>query len=240
MLKEALQYLISMGELEDREYDGVDFTSGLVKHVEVPVLPVIHTRTLMGIVDYYKMLQKKSIEDAKNLIVHVESPRGVSLLIWHGDNQNRKRQYHVKAETKMNGFNFGDFMGQEEFIIGLNANFVQNESLAELIKSASLIKSVVEAEEHDDGISQTAIMKKGAALNKSEKIKTIVVLQPISTFNEVEQPECEFVFRLRGVDDEPATMALFNVENMAVDRLGMDNVAKWLRAELGKEIPIIS
>lgn len=239
--QEAIQYLTTLGRAEKYVYDGVGFTDRTLIPVNMPVLPYLKTRTLMGLVDYRNMLKVKSPEEAEKLIVHVESPRNVSLLIWQGDDQNRKRQYHVKAETSMNNFVFGTFMGQEEFIIGLNANFVQNENLAKLISDTSLIKSVAEAEEHDDGRSQTAIMKKGAALSKAEKVKTIVVLRPITAFNEVEQPECEFVFRLRGAnEDEPATMALFNVENTTVDRLGMENVANWLRNKLGKDIPIIS
>lgn len=242
MIKDFFQWFMSLGAVQKFEYDKLHFTDIELNHVTVPMLPCLETTTLQGLVDYHEMLHGKCPEEAKELMVHVLTPRLVKLLTWRGHDQNRKRQTHVQASTYKNDFPFDDFMSQESFLIRLNANFVKNDELVKLIKQSSLIKSTVEASEEDDGVSQNVIAKKGVSLSSAEKVKTIVKLQPVTTFNEVEQPESEFVYRVRsasGVEDRPAQFALFAVADTTVDRLGIENVANWLRTALGPKVPII-
>lgn len=61
---------------------------------------------------------------------------------------------------------------------------------------------------NDNGISQTVEARQGVALKTTVQIKPRVPLRPFRTFQEVEQPESEFLIRL----DEEGNIGLFEAD----------------------------
>lgn len=48
----------------------------------------------------------------------------------------------------------------------------------------------------DNGVTQTVQVRKGVSFVENQRVRPIVTLAPYRTFQEVEQPESEFVFRV--------------------------------------------
>lgn len=82
-------------------------------------------------------------------------------------------------------------------IIALKSVFNPSDGVEYII---DLLKKVTEESNvstDDNGISQSVEAKKGIALKENIEIKQRVILAPFRTFLEVNQPESEFILRLK-------------------------------------------
>ena len=100
--------------------------------------------------------------------------------------------------------------------------------MLQLIKKVSKAESV---ELEDDGITQKVKAKNGVSLNWGVTTKPIVTLTPYRTFIEVEQPESEFLFRVRD-----NSFALFEADGGAWKIKAKQNIRKFFNEKLKKEI----
>ena len=108
------------------------------------------------------------------------------------------------------------------------------------LKFLSSIKVDASTIIEDDGISQKVTARKGTSSLMSEiPIKPFVRLQPFRTFNEITQPECEFVFRL-GIDsDKMPLVSLYECDGGAWKQKAIADIKDWFKAQ-SVDIPIIA
>jgi len=107
----------------------------------------------------------------------------------------RQDLYTAKAED-IPGWRDAYFT-YEEAVIALRSRFIPNEGTAYLLELLSRVSKQAEINTHDNGITQTTVAKKGIALLGTEIIRPIVPLRPYRTFQEVEQPESDFLVRIQ-------------------------------------------
>lgn len=113
---------------------------------------------------------------------------------------------------------------------------IQNEGSEAVLRFAGTIESGTLAAYSDDGISQSATVKKGIAGKESALVPNPVKLRPYRTFIEVQQPESEFIFRMSDCNEEIGC-AIFEADGGAWKREAMKNIKEYLEFELADLAP---
>lgn len=103
--------------------------------------------------------------------------------------------YQAK-ECEMPGIPRG-YMAYDEARIALNSCLVETPDQEYVLKLLSNIVQGDQAEIKDNGVSQMVKVQTGVQLMGMETIRPIVTLKPYRTFPEIEQPESEFLLRIR-------------------------------------------
>lgn len=237
IIKEALQYIVESQQEKIIESGGHRYTdAGLARMDNELRASALETTTLSGLVEYVK----SGVDSMKDkMIVHVVSPTEVQLIsMLDGD---RKRECLVKVNADIPAFTYGKFMDTEIFVIGIRSKFIQNEGAESILRFAGTVENGTVAKYSDDGISQSATVKKGITGKATELVPNPVKLRPYRTFTEVQQPESEFVFRMKDYDDSVAC-AIFEADGGAWKRKAMKNIKEHLEVELAglKQFTIIS
>ena len=167
-----------------------------VEAAPYPVPGAVDVTTLGGLVDLINA--NLELKDYSNeYVIHVEDECHVSLKAKKSDEYGR-RQILVKASpVSFQKFRFGQWIGQEEFIIGVASLFAETVDKDYVLKMASTITNESLMVSEDDGFSQKATAKTGMRLKESVTIKPRVDLAPYRTFPEVAQPMSAFVLRAK-------------------------------------------
>lgn len=232
MIKEALQYIVGLGEANVKEYAAPDgyraFYSDKPLHkldMRWPVAETLYLHTLTGLVDYIK---SKTDDMAHKMILEVQSPTIVNL--YSCLDSTRNREYMVRVEAMVPGFNFNSYYMQENFCIGLQSKFIKNEDRELLLKFAGTVESGTVAQYGDDGVTQKATIKTGLTSKGEALVPNPVTLKPYRTFLEVEQPESAFIFRMKDLNG--VECALFEADGGAWKMEAMKNIKAYLEKEL--------
>jgi hypothetical protein len=94
---------------------------------------------------------------------------------------------------------------------------------------------------HDDGVSQTVSVKSGVHLKGDVNVKSRVNLKPFRTFNEIDQPESLFLFRVHqkseGFMPEPG---LFAADGNAWRLKAMKDIKTYLFEHLTRSVSILA
>ncbi len=189
--------------------------------------PVI-VRTLSGLA---QIINGERENYSTPLFVIVNDHLNVSAVTTLLDDLDRDTPYEARADLP--AIHFGTYMPVEDFIIMLHSKFVQGgdvEYLTGLLVSVSSTEGVTLK---DDGVTQCVQAQKGVALKERVETKPIVCLRPFRTFVEVEQPESEFLFRIRetrGVIEA----ALFEADGGAWKNVAMNHIMAYLERALEK------
>ena len=228
-LREAMEYVTDLDKANVLEIGGREYTDRPIYPVKKELLAAaLHMSTLSGLVDYIKA----NIDVmADKMIVHVVSPTEVRLL--SSLNADRERECLVDVEAELPTFQFGKYLGAEDFLINIRSKFIQNDGAVALLRFAGTTEAGTVAAYADDGISQSATVKRGIAGKETELVPNPVKLRPYRTFTEVQQPESEFIFRMKNFDNE-AGCALFEADGGAWKREAMQNIKKPLEFELSE------
>lgn len=186
---------------------------GLVPVIFEPRAKTLCVDTLSGLIAFIK----NNIDELKfpDLYIHVEGPKKVSLIsALLGKNRQRETFLSAELDSNMQEFPFGKYMAQEEFIIRLRALFVSSPDVERLISYTSRLSAGTTITQEDDGITQTATVKKGAsgAITKEETAPVIVGLKPYRSFREIDQVQSQFLFRIKAGGDGKPECALFEAD----------------------------
>lgn len=234
---EAIDRLASLGvrpderivELDDGRLFGVDQegnVSEIFPHVTVARETLV-INTLSGFVTYVK----SNLDREENqLIVHIKNETQVYLkgLIEVDGN----RETLAAANAIVPAFDFGYFHDMESFNIALQSKFVPNEHQALLLKVVGNVFEDNVRQTGDDGVSQAVTINKGVASKVDVKVPNPVELAPYRTFLEVEQPESQFIFRMK---DGPKG-AIFEADGGAWRNQAIVNIREYLKEALSEEI----
>lgn len=215
--------------LSDRELNEYDVRDALPEPVHVSTLSA-----LVALVS--AKLNDLNVSDA---IVQVVNYDEVKLRARLADEYGRRDLHVVVDLPKAQGFQFGAFMDQESFLIGVMANFTADGDREYLLRIASNLTNERVIEGVDNGVTQTVGLKQGAALKTQETVRQRVSLAPFRTFREVQQPSSEFVFRVRQEKDEIPKLALFEADGGKWKIDAAIAVRDWFGGKVG-DIPVVA
>lgn len=235
MIKEALQYIIGLQQPRIEEINSQKYYF----HNGIPMLvdgcrdcETLEISTLTSLVDYIKnrLPDDFSIPGGMpKMIVHVESETEVRLVTVFNDDMKRWELAKVKARLPRIALN--EFVGQEQFIIQMQSMFTDTADKAIVMQVAGNVEDKTVANYGDDGVSQKATIKTGLANVEDVIVPNPVKLRPFRTFHEVEQPEIDFVFRMRN-GANGVSCALFEADGGAWKFRAVHSIAEYLKGEL--------
>lgn len=228
MIKEALQYIVGLSEPNVKEIYGETYSDKPLHRIcHNPKATPIGLSTLRSLVDYIKS-KSDTMED--KMIVHVVSPTEVQL--YSNLDLDRVREYMVEVNAELPQFPFNKFVGHENFLIGVQSKFIPNNDADLLLKFAGTVEGGTIADYGDDGVSQKATVKTGLASKSDAVIPSPVTLKPYRTFTEVEQPESQFIFRMKEDKYDGVQCALFEADGGAWRLDAMEKIKEYLEREL--------
>ena len=143
---------------------------------------------------------------------------------------NRKYLYTAKA-TDVPGWNEKVTLSFEEALIALRTRFQAATDTDYALRLLSNITTGGKVTYNDNGVATSIITKRGIDLQNNEAIKPIIKLRPYRTFQEVEQPESQFLIRIneRGITFMEADGGMWKLE-------ARKTIKKYLEEALSEEI----
>lgn len=224
MIKEALQYIVGLGNVKVKYENGQAFSTQKLYAIEEPVAANLNVRSLSGLVEYVK----SQFDGDSSLMVHVESPTHVS--VFTQLNSDRNREYLIKADAMVPHFRFEEWYDTETFIIKLQSAFVKNGDRDVILRVVGNVKEEDVKTYGDDGVSQSVTAKVGVATVGQVEVPNPVELMPYRTFVEIEQPSSPFVFRMKN----GPRCALFEADGGAWKLTAMQLIKIYLESELAE------
>lgn len=222
--KSFIEKIENMAETKVIEIGGRSFSSKPMYSVDAPVCETLEVSSLDSLVSLI-CAESNSYEKA---YVIVRSPIYVEVKTGFFGNKQRDTLYSATAEVPY--IQFGTFIPIEEMIINLKSKFEETADREYLIGLLGNISDEQSIRTTDDGITQQATVKSGIQLQQKENVRAIVRLKPYRTFTDVEQPDSDFLIRLRN-----GQAALFEADGGAWKKQARENVAGYLSEKL-KEV----
>jgi hypothetical protein len=230
------RYIVEVG---DRTYSAANLHP--VVYIPRPQTLTVHNiRGFCGFINN----DIDGIIKAQKMLIVVDSPEQVRLISEnYGDDLKRNVPVEAKIAERLEIFPFGKFMSQEAFAIAFRSLFVQKEGddFEYVLSYASRLTGGTQIEGSDDGITQEVQLKRGVsgALKEKAALKPIVKLSPYRTFREVEQPQSEFLFRVRLNDNDVPTVALFEADGGNWVNQATENIVQYIQSIVA-DIPVIA
>lgn len=222
--RDGLQYLMQLKDIEVVHHDELQYSSRPLHLIPEATPEPFETKSLAGLVELIK--QEITHERLNGLIVHVSEPTQIEVHSMLRSDLGRFHVYSAVAELpRLISEQYADL---ETAIIRLKSTFVQTETRDELIKLLGNIKEENVRTSSDDGVSQTVAAKTGIATISNVTLPPIIKLIPYRTFIEVEQPESEFLLRLRNGPE----VALFGADGGAWKIQARRNIKDYFINEL--------
>lgn len=199
-----------------KNVDGINYSPRTLVPIRDGALVVpLQITTLTGLCDYLKGAED-GFEKSKIMIV-IKNERNVYVVSSLNRPTKTRDEY---VNTTMPGdydkFPFNQFLDHEDFIIKLKSLFVETDDQQTILKYVSSLTVKGSVETLDDGISQSATVKRGisGAILENRTAPSIVKLAPYRTFREIVQPVSQFLFRMRTPRGENSTpeCALFEAD----------------------------
>jgi hypothetical protein len=226
MIKEAIQYIVGLGNTRLETIGNRTFSTQPIHVVKQPLPATLEVNSLSGLVGYLK----SKFDSVEKFLVHVESPTLVSVSSVLNEDSNRKEM--ISAKALLPSFSFDRFQDTEEFNIKLQSCFVKNEDRDIMLQVVGNIREEKVNTIGDDGVSQSVTAKVGVATVAQVQVPNPVLLAPYRTFVEVTQPESNFVFRMQN----GPKCALFEADGGAWKLEAMKRIKAYLDETMEAEI----
>jgi hypothetical protein len=216
-------------EVEGRKYTSKEVYPCFEKGPEP-----LEVKTLTGLVDYVKAADMDGME-TNELFAYVVSPSEVRLITSLRGGGFNHRHCYVVAKLDQLYFPFNTYISGEQFNVSLQACFTdlstQYTDREQVIRYASNVVAMNEAQINDDGITQAVTVRRGIVGKDVDALPNPVLLAPYRTFTEVPQPPSQFVFRCKQ-DDGGMKFMLAEADGGAWKGEAMQEIKKYLNAEL--------
>lgn len=219
MIKAAIEKILSLAEPHTIYAGDYEYTDKPLTLIEPPHISKLTFRTLKGFADVIR----NEKDNLSKLTVAVGENYAYAFTDFAEADKKRDFPYRAEADTPQ--IEFGRYMPYENMMIALKSKFVPTDELNELVKLLGTITEENRTAISDDGFTQSVNVKQGIALIGSKAVNPIVKLKPFRTFVEVEQPESEFLIRLR----QGGEAALFEADGGAWKLEARHNIAECLR-----------
>jgi hypothetical protein len=230
MIRDAINKILELSVPAMQEIDGRTYSDRNIFEVVPPRPDLLMFNGLSGIASALSEL-----ETFDNVFLHVEDELNVSIKLSNPDVHGRVIETaRATAKQHVADFKFDRYYDTEDFIIEMQACFVQNDVTDRIIKMASGVTGTSEVNLSDDGVSQSVTT--GKTIKSTVKIENPLFLQPYRTFVEVPQPESPYILRVR---TEGTRMALYQAGAGLWKKQAMDNIAAYF-AEKFPELKILA
>lgn len=210
MLKELIAHIQKTTQPLVKEIGGSTFVISGDGGCE-EVFPAVHhpdTLTLNSLEALVQMVKTEASEREYPLYVTVPNHLTVRCFGQPKSDARAFRQVYYEAKaTDVPGFQDG-FREYEKAIIELRSRFEPGEGVDYLLDLISRISKENGVSTTDNGVSQTVEARQGVALKAKVQVRPRVPLRPFRTFQEIIQPESEFLLRL----DEEGNIGLFEAD----------------------------
>lgn len=226
MIKEAINRILELAQIEQKEINGYIYTSKPMHMVKVPTPDPIKATTLTALVDYIKSSNTDVQIDGRALLIHVVSPWEIQLIT--SLRYDAEREHFFTCSAMIPNIPFGRFIQAEEFNIMMQSSFVDNDDKAVILQVIGNIQEENVATIGDDGVTQSVVAKTGVSTKSNVIVPNPVTLAPYRTFPEIKQPYSKFIFRMR----QGAQAALFEADGGAWKNEAMQKIKEWLECEL--------
>lgn len=230
MIREALEYIVGLREPVIKEIEGRKFSDKALNVIQEPIAVEIEVSTLSGLIKYVK-----SGFDTKNtdLIIQVVSPTEVN--VYDRLNKDKRRNVYIHAKAELPKFQFDQFIDLETMNIKLQSNFIPSATRDVVLQIVGNVKEEAVKNYGDDGITQTVTAKIGLELS-SVKVPNPVSLAPYRTFVEIEQPESNFVLRMRESGGDVPRAALYEADGGVWRIDAKTRIEKYLQEAFAEEM----
>ncbi|MCM3620484.1 hypothetical protein M3936_23290 [Sutcliffiella horikoshii] len=225
MIREAIEYIVDLGNTRKEMIDGQVYTTQRMHLVPEAVATSLQVRSLSGLVEYLQ----SDFDTEDPLMIHVVSPTEV--VVFDTLNRDFNRNELIRAKAMIPSITFDRWYDAEEFNIKLQSVFVKNEDRDVMLKVVGNIKEEAVNTVGDDGVSQSVVAKTGVASVGNVLVPNPVLLKPYRTFVEVDQPASDFIFRMKS----GPSCALFEADGGAWKVQAMKNIKEYLQVALVKE-----
>ena len=230
MLKEFIAHIQKTTQPIIQQIGGSTFAiNGDGRAVEIrPSIDHPDTLPLHSLEALVRMVQTEAANMAAPLYITIPDHLTVRCFGQPDPDARYFRQVYYEARaTDVPGFRDG-FRGQDKAIIELRSRFAPGEGVNYLLDLLSRISKDSNVATTDNGVSQTVEARQGIALKTVEPLKPRVPLRPFRTFQEVEQPESEFLLRM----DEEGNIGLFEADGGMWKLTARQTVKAFLEAKL--------
>jgi len=230
---------LAIKSMELKEVDGNMYSPFDLKRVYSDPRPAaVKVKSLSGILDFLE----SNVDglEMNDLILHVVDHTEVRLLTKIHGERNERHTVMIAELDGLEQFPFERFIDQEKFIIKARSMFCPTTDMDSILRYTAKIDTEAKVITSDDGITQNVNIKKGVSGVRTERedIPSLVKLRPYRTFPEAEQPESEFLFRMRSGDGS-AECALYDADGGAWRNSARANIRAFFEAK-EIQIPIIS
>lgn len=173
--------------------------------------------------------------------VSVGSPTSV-VLFKNPDRHGRRELLATCTCPPRTEFPFESWMQQDDFMTMAQACFVDTKEMRNVLKVIGTLKAGLVTTYEDDGTTQQVATAAGVERAVNAEVPNPVVLNPYRTFLEIDQPESQFVLRLRDAGEgKKPLMGLYEVVDGEWMRTAMVDLASEIDArfkEAGITVPI--
>jgi hypothetical protein len=226
MIKEAIDKILSLGTfkaeaIKDRLYSNGH--TGILP-LKPPQAATLTINTLTGIKDFNPSPEKT--------MIHVFDHKTVNIIDKEFSDSWLTRSTYLAAIHESPVFKFGQYMDVENFIIAMQAMFVQDDVTALILKLVGNVKDEGVSNFNDDGVTQVVTAKTGISLVNNVPVPNPVTLRPYRTFMEIEQPASTFVFRIKGNRGEQPMCALVEADGRMWRLHAIKKIREWLEFEI--------
>ena len=225
MIKEAMEFILGLKKPETLILNGKIYMDGNYSLLKEPTPAPLVTHSLLSIAEY--------INDAElgdKLVIHIESPVCVKL---YSALETQLMQQHtfMIAKYEVPYFSFGQWNNLEQFIINLQAQFLDNEARAQILKVVGNLTDSAVKTMSDDGTTQIVNAKTGLGSVGNAVVPNPVTLIPYRTFPEVDQPEGNFIFRMKQQPQSEPLCGLWDASGDDWKLTALDNIRDFFKAE---------
>jgi len=217
---------LALRAAESKMINGLPYIPAGFSRVKTPEPEPLEVKTLTAVVDYLTA-DADLIRAGGPVFIHVIDQATVAIRSTL-DTGDARRETYLIAKAQPNPFQFGRFMETEEFIIGVQALFVDEKDRSTVLQLVGNIKEESVQNTGDDGVSQKVTARQGVSIAVNVKVPNPVILAPFRTFPEIEQPSSPFVFRLQS----GPKAALIEADGGAWKNDAISAIADFLRTNL--------
>jgi len=216
--KSFIEKIEQLAATTTHEFERKTYTNKPLILLQPPMAAKFNLSSLSSVLDFCE----NEMEAGKH-VLHIESHCQVTL--WGPiDELLRRRELFVSASSETGKFNFGKYYSVENFIINLQAQFLQDDTTTNILKLVGNMTKVSEIGTKDDGVTQRVEARAGLAKVENVSVPNPVTLRPYRTFIEVDQPASNFVLRM----NSDHQCALFEADGGAWQLEAMRNVKNYL------------
>ena len=226
-LKEGIDRLLSLSTPDYIEVEERTFVTENVKEIVPKTISPLVVHSLQGLVDYLC-----DCKDMGGKMIQIVDPTRCIVMDEAADQIHRHREYFAEARLIQTGFPFGQYMPQEDMIVALHTQFRQSANRDKLLKICAGLIVRAEVQTTDDGLSQRVQAQVGITRVQEVDIENPVMLQPIRTFTEVQQPEAPYVVRIKGGEKIAPTLAIYEADGGQWKNVAIGNIRDWLSVKL--------